>query len=173
MVQKRLDLFERWFHKQFVPQVFIQTANKESKTILFYDNYSAHPQEIVSYCGNIICRCLSPNTTGAIQPMDQGPIKRIKDSYKMKATNKALRQMDKNTAVGNMFNKFTIKDVIDIVSNSSADCHESLITKSRHQLGLCLEIKYDLFDSNSATLKANLIAVGLSEQVKTWLISND
>ena len=132
------DIFERWFHQQFVPQVqvFLQSVNKEPKAILFYDNCSAYPQELVSDCGNIICRCLPPNTTGAIQPMDQGPINRIKESYKIKATNKALRQIDKNTAVGNMFDKFTIKDVIDIVSKSWADCHESLIAKSWHQLGL-------------------------------------
>ena len=170
------DIFERWFHQQFVPQVqvFLQSVNKEPKAILFYDNCSAHPQELVSDCGNIICRCLPPNTTGAIQPMDQGPINRIKESYKIKATNKALRQIDKNTAVGNMFDKFTIKDVIDIVSKSWADCHESLIAKSWHQLGLNLEIKCDLFDLDSATLKANLVALGLSEQeVNTWLISSD
>ena len=80
---------------------------------MFYGNCSAHPQELISSCGNIMCHCLPPNTTGALQLMDQGSISHVKETYKIKSTNNALRQMDKNTVIGNMFNKFTIKDVID------------------------------------------------------------
>ena len=112
MVIKRLDVTVH-IRKMVLPTIcstsFFQSVNEEPIAILFYDNCSAHPQELVSDCGSIICRCLPSNTTGLFQPMDQGPINQIKDSYKIKAINKALIQMDKNTAVGNMFDKFTIK----------------------------------------------------------------
>ena len=45
-----------------------------------------------------------------------------------------------------MFDKFTIKDDIDIVSKSWNDCPECLIAKSCRPLGLNLQIKYDLVD---------------------------
>ena len=42
--------------------------------------------------------------------------------------------MDTKTAIGEMFNKFTIKDVIDIAKKAWNDCQESFIAKSWHQL---------------------------------------
>ena len=50
--------------------------------------------------------------------MDLGPISRIKESYKISATNKTLKPIDKNTRVGDIFDKFIIKDDVDIVSKS-------------------------------------------------------
>ena len=62
-----------------------------------------------------MCHCLPPNTTGALPPIDQGPINHVKETYKIKATNKAFRPMGTNKATGDMFNKFTIKDVIVVL----------------------------------------------------------
>ena len=151
------EIFEKWFHHQFVPEVkqFLQSTDREPKALLFYDNFSAHPQELISSCGNIVCQCLPPNTTGALQPMDQGPINHAKESYKIKATNKALRQMDTNTVVEYLFNKFTIKDVIDIAANAWNDFPESFIAKSWHQLGLNLKVKIDLSRLDSTALTQN------------------
>ena len=52
--------------------------------------------------------------------------------------------MDTNTAMGDMFNKFTIKYVIYIAAKAWNYCPESFIAKYWHQLGLNIAIKYEL-----------------------------
>ena len=53
------EIFEKRFHQQFVTQVkqFLQTINKEQKALFFYDDCSAHSQELISSCGNIMYNC--------------------------------------------------------------------------------------------------------------------
>ena len=80
------QLFEDWFHKDFVPAV--QAHQRENglarKALLLMDHCPAHPpaESLVSRDGKIITSFLPKNTTSKIQPLNQGVIMNFKANYR-------------------------------------------------------------------------------------------
>ena len=77
------DLFRRWFHKKFVPQVsewllVVYRKRSTKKGFLLIDNEPCHPDDISSCDGDIFVKFFPSNVTSLIQPMDQGVISTIK-----------------------------------------------------------------------------------------------
>ena len=76
------DIFETWFHQQFVPAVkrHLQHKSLPCKAVLLIDNCAAHPDEdmLCSYDGQIRTVFLPPNTTSVIQPLDGGILETVK-----------------------------------------------------------------------------------------------
>ena len=72
------SIFSEWFHQQFVPSVrrFCSENELERKALLLLDNAPSHPSSktLQSDDGKIKTMFLPPNTTAAIQPMDQAAL---------------------------------------------------------------------------------------------------
>ncbi|GBM46052.1 Jerky -like [Araneus ventricosus] len=76
------DIFLRWFHEHFVPEVrkHLQAKGLTQKAVLLLDIAPPHPDEslLASEDRLITSKFLPPNVTTAIQPMDQGVISAMK-----------------------------------------------------------------------------------------------
>ena len=57
---------------------------QDPKALLLLDNCSVHPDEelLVSEDGLITAKCLPPNVTSLIQPMDEGVLESLKCCYR-------------------------------------------------------------------------------------------
>ena len=79
------NVFQSWFHNKFVLYVkkHCKDNNVEYKVLLLMDNAPAHPSEeaLKSRDGKVVTMFLPPNTTSAIQPMDQGILVGMKKSF--------------------------------------------------------------------------------------------
>ena len=88
------SIFERWFHKEFVPAVrkHLRQQRLETKALLLLDNCPAHPpaENLVSRCGKIRVSYLPKNTTSKIQPLDQGIISTFKMLYRRELMKKIV-----------------------------------------------------------------------------------
>jgi hypothetical protein len=168
------EIFEEWFHSEFVPKVqkYAKQKNIEPKAILFIDNCAAHPNEetLISRDGKIKTIFFPANTTSIIQPMDQGPKEDLKKRYKNAACEKALSLLDSATPVGKMFEKFNIKDVIELCSSAWNSVSSETLAKSWHNLGLNLNITTQLVDVTcSEQMLKNMELIGLTRaDVETW-----
>ena len=82
------SIFSNWFHQRFVPSVskFCSENGLEKKALLLLDNAPSHPSSATmqSDDGKIKAMFLPPNTTAAIQPMDQAILDPCKRRYKRK-----------------------------------------------------------------------------------------
>ena len=81
-------IFSEWFHQRFVPSVriFCRMHKFETKALLLLDNAPSHQLSgtLQSDDGKIKTIFLPPNTTTAIQPMDQAILDPCKRRYKRK-----------------------------------------------------------------------------------------
>ena len=82
------DIFIKWL--QDLDQYF---ARKQKHVLLFVDNCPAHPKDVKL---NFIKLAFfpPPNTTSTLQPLDQGIIKVLKQSYRKRLVQRYLREMD-------------------------------------------------------------------------------
>ena len=78
-------IFKDWFHERFVPSVrkFCDENRLKKKALLLLDNAPSHPSTQTDD-GMIKTMFLPPNTTAAIQPMDQAVLDPCKRRYKRK-----------------------------------------------------------------------------------------
>ena len=117
--QKKLwmdcTIFKEWFHQRFVPSVRRYCSEKglEKKALLLLDNAPSHPstETLQSDDGKIKTMCLPPNTTAAIQPMDQTVLDLYKHRYKRKLLASIILE-DESTdkSVLEILKSITIKD---------------------------------------------------------------
>ena len=170
------EIIEDWFYTEFVPKVrsYLKSISQKEKAILFMDNCAAHPLDLESDCKMIICKFLPPNTTGILQPADQGVIASIKQNYKFTALKTSLDRRTKDTQPGKLFADFNIKDVIDILSESWKKCQSNVLAKSWNYLGLNLSIRCTLPKIDTAYIVKNFVEFGLSlDDVNDWLYSTE
>ena len=81
------ELFEEWVREQ--DQKF---ENEGRKVVLIIDNCPAHP--VIENLKPITLYFLPPNTTSALQPMDQGVIWSLKSKYRTHIIQKVLAAID-------------------------------------------------------------------------------
>jgi hypothetical protein len=79
------EIFENWFHKHFVPEVwaFLKERGLPQKAVLLLYNAPSHPRESILTSDNglkvvVFAPPLPPNVTAIIQPMDQGVVASMK-----------------------------------------------------------------------------------------------
>ena len=80
------SIFNKWFFEKFIPKcrVGLRELGVPQRALLLLDNAPSHPdvEMLSSDDGQISCLFLPPNTTSILQPMDQGILQTIKQSYK-------------------------------------------------------------------------------------------
>lgn len=107
------ELFELWFHKQFVPKVkkFLKDNDLPMKAILFVDNAPTHPRTLKD--GEIKVELLPPNVTSLVQPMDQGVIETFKRHYRGVLLRHILHESaNNNLTLTEALKLVTMKDVM-------------------------------------------------------------
>ena len=112
-------IFERWFHKEFVPSVrkHLRQQKLEPKALLLLDNCPAHPpaENLVSRDGKIRVSYLPKNTTSKIQPMDQGVISTFKTVYRRELIKKIV---DNEASVQDSLKAINVKEMIHLAGQS-------------------------------------------------------
>ena len=79
------------FHK-FLKNLNIEMIKQKRKILLFVDNCSAHPDNMVF--SNVKIEFLPPNSTSRLKPMDAGVIKCLKGAYRLKLAYKLVSLID-------------------------------------------------------------------------------
>ena len=112
------SIFNEWFHHPFVLSVrmFCSENGLEKKALLLLDNAPSHPstETLQSDDGKIKTMLLHvpPNTTAAIQPMDQALFDPCKHRYKRKPLAHILEDESTDMSVPEILKDITIKDVV-------------------------------------------------------------
>lgn len=125
------QLFQEWFHKQFVPAVkkFCFDNNLPPKAILFIDNAPSHPDKNMLVSGDIKVEYLPPNVTSILQPLDQNVLQNVKAGYRKKLLTRLIED-DENSTIPEKLKKITIKDVIYWVADAWEGISPQLLQKS-------------------------------------------
>lgn len=162
-----LEIFEQWFHEQFVPKVraYLASINQEEKAVLLIDNCPAHPMKLESADGKIKGLFLPPESSSLIMPMNQGPIAYLKRKYR---TN-----LLRNCVLDNTFIKqYSVKSAIYSLANLWRELPDDLLCSSWHKLKINLNIKYNFEKIDMTEVTNNLGKLGLSlsdHEINCWL----
>ena len=127
------ELFRRWFHEKFVPQVseWLQKKGLPKKAVLLIDNAPCHPADISSCDGEIFVKFFPPNVTSLIQPMDQGVISTMKRIYRRNLL-KLLLEEDENLV--KFWKKLTIFDAVQLIAKAWDEIQNSTLLHAWKQL---------------------------------------
>ena len=76
-------LFMEWFQQCFILEVkkYLEEEGLEFKVLLIIDNAPGHPESVRYENENVEVLFFPPNTTSLLQPLDQGIIWCVKDTY--------------------------------------------------------------------------------------------
>jgi hypothetical protein len=76
------EIFGKWFHKHFVPEVQVFLKDDYHKAAWLLDNAPSHPRtSALTSDDGLIIKFLLPNITAVIQSMDQGVTASMKQHY--------------------------------------------------------------------------------------------
>ena len=127
------ELFEEWLRKQ--NQYF---ASKSRKILLFVDNSDTHVKITLS---NITVKCLPPNTTSLIQPLDQGIISNFKALYRKLLVRQLIAKMEANSR----FNPtdVTVLDAVYWISQAWKEVSEACIKNCFRKAGFTKALSGD------------------------------
>jgi hypothetical protein len=73
-----------------------QLQQEERFVLVVIDNCPSHPKQLKQQLFNIKLVFLPPNTTSVLQPLDQGIIQNIKQSYRKKLVKDMISSLEKN-----------------------------------------------------------------------------
>lgn len=123
------EVFKGWFNNCFAPELekYLKKKNLDFKVLLLLDNAPGHPQNLTH--PNIKIMFFPPNTTSLLQPMDQGIIYTFKMYYVRRSLQWILNLTEsKSTDVANAWKCFSIKDCIQIISQSLKELNKSTLS---------------------------------------------
>ncbi|GBM31826.1 Jerky -like [Araneus ventricosus] len=126
-----MDIFLRWFHEHFVPEVrnHLQVKGLTQKAVLLLDNASSHPDEglLASDDGLITSKFLPPNVTAAIQPMDQGVISAMKRHYRSELSKNLIHEV---ITLPNFWKLYSLLDAVYGISAAWSKVKSSTLSRS-------------------------------------------
>ena len=111
------ELFEEWVREQ--DEKF---ENEGRKVALIIDNCPAHP--VIENLKSITLYFLPPNTTSALQPMDQGVIWSLKSKYRTRIIQKVLAAIDQ----GKQLPVISILEAMKVLALSWSEVSKEAIT---------------------------------------------
>ena len=111
------ELFEEWVREQ--DEKF---ENEGRKVALIIDNCPAHP--VIENLKSITLYFLPPNTTSALQPMDQGVIWSLKSKYRTHIIQKVLAAIDQ----GKQLPVISILEAMKVLALSWSEVSKEAIT---------------------------------------------
>jgi hypothetical protein len=76
----------------YLKQVNSKMMRQKRKIIMFLDNCSSHPTDLL--LSNIVIKFLPANTTSVLQPCDQGVIRSLKSGYRRHLHHYIIRQLE-------------------------------------------------------------------------------
>lgn len=112
-------LFLEWFHDCFIPEVkkYLKDEELEFKVLLIIDSAPGHPESVCYENENVEVIFLPPNTTSLLQPLDQGIIWCVKDTYIRLVFDCIRSAIDSDPSLDVMqcWKSFTIADAITFI----------------------------------------------------------
>ena len=132
------ELFEEWVREQDG-----KFENEDRKVALIIDNCPTHP--VIENFKSITLYFLPPNTTSALQPMDQGVIWSLKSKYRTHIIQKVLAAIDQ----GKQLPVISILEAMKVLALSWSEVSKEAITncftKSGFSEDVCSEEDDDPF----------------------------
>ena len=104
--------------------------NLDNKALLILDNFTGHPTTICNMFPHIKVFFLPPNTTPLIQPMDEGIIASFKAIYLKLSMNCLASSMAESVDMKSYWQKFNIKDAVDIIGEAWQNVSNSTMTNA-------------------------------------------
>lgn len=162
-----LEIFEEWFHEEFVPKVraHLASLNQEEKAVLLIDNCPAHPMKLESSDGKIKGLFLPPESSSLIMPMNQGPIAYLKRKYRTNLLRNSVLEK-------NFLKNYNVKQAIYALANLWRELPDDLLMSSWHKLKTNLNVKYnyEAIDMQEIRTNFNKLGVELSDHIiNCWL----
>ena len=174
-------IFSDWFHQQFVPLVrkCCRDHEFEEKALLLLDNAPSHPSaEILqSDDGMIKTLFLPPNTTAAIQPMDQGVLDPCKRRYKRKLlAHIILENESEDKPVPDILKAINMKHVVYWIASAWEEASTDSLCKAWRKLLPETEVN-DLEDEDTNLPGSDVeVAAQLGEDtqeaVAQWMVAD-
>ncbi len=132
-------IFSDWFHQHFVPLVnkFCGDHGMEKKALLLLDNAPSHPsaETLQSDDRMIKTMFLPPNTTAAIQPMDQGVLDPCKRRYKRKLlAHIILENESEDKSVPEILKACNMKQVVYWIASAWEEASADSLRKAWNKL---------------------------------------
>lgn len=163
-------IFSEWFHQEFVPavQTFCTAQGFEKKAILLLDNAPSHPstESLQSSDGKIKTMFLPPNTTAAIQPMDQGVLDPCKRRYKKKLLHHIILENESEAkTVPEILKEINMKDVVFWIASAWEEASADSLRKSWNKL-LPPESDLDSDDGTEDTTEVSEVAAQLGPDIE-------
>ncbi len=160
------EIFEIWFHNEFVPKVraYLASINQEEKAVLLLDNCPSHPMKLETEDGKIRCLYL-PADSMSLMPMLQGPVAYLKRKYRTNFLRAAC--MDSN-----FLKTHTIKRAAYSLANLWEEMPDNLLKTCWHNMKLNLHVTSNLEAIDMQELSNNFQHLGLSlddTEINTWL----
>ena len=124
--------FVEWFSNHFVPFVsaYNMENNLDNRALLILDNFTGHPTTICNMFPHIKVLFLPPNTTPLTQPMDQGITASFKAIYLKLSMNCLASSMAESVDMKSYWQKFNIKDAVDIIGEAWENVSHSTMTNA-------------------------------------------
>lgn len=162
-----LEIFEQWFHEEFVPKTraHLASMNQEEKALLLIDNCPGHPMKLESADGKIKGLFLPPESSSLIMPMNQGPIAYLKRKYRTNLLRNSV--LDKN-----FLNNYNVKQAIYALANLWRELPDDLLCSSWHKLKTNLNVSYnyEAIDMQEIRNNFNKLNLDLSDHsINSWL----
>jgi len=133
------ELFHEWFHDVFIVQVRLHLTKMKLplKAVLLLDNASSHciAEELTSEDGNIRAFFFPPNTTAILQPLDQGIIQSMKQTYRKKLLFNLVSQP--GDTLENKLKKIDLKEVMFMITEAWAEVSHTTISNGFKHIFEC------------------------------------
>ncbi|XP_055380074.1 jerky protein homolog-like [Condylostylus longicornis] len=159
------DIFKKWFHHSFVPQVkkFLASKNIAQKAILLLDNAPSHPpaEQLISEDGKIFVLYMPPNVTPLIQPMDQNVIRITKLNYRACLLSSILSTTN-NSDIITAIKNINLKEVVINLTAAWNKIDKEMILKCWKNI-----LKEDEFDDEDEIPLSILMRDDLDINVRT------
>lgn len=125
------NTFVDWFEQDSVPSAtkYLQDKGLEARGVLVIDNAPVHPKILQDWDPNFKVLFLPPNTSCAIQPMDQNINSTFKHYYGRYVAQFALEFMEKGIHGTQFWKQFNVKHAVDFVTRAWNDIKQSTLQK--------------------------------------------
>ncbi|XP_042322498.1 tigger transposable element-derived protein 1-like [Sceloporus undulatus] len=125
-------VFMEWFHQCFVPQVkkYLEEEGLEFNVLLIIENAPGHPESVCYENDNVGVVFLPPNTTSALQPLDQGVVRFVKATYTRLVLERIISAMNADPDVDIMqcWKSFTIADAIMFIKAAMDELKPEIVS---------------------------------------------
>ncbi|CAF0755301.1 unnamed protein product [Brachionus calyciflorus] len=168
------ELFENWFHNEFVPKVtdFLTKKNLEPKALLLIDHSPIHTIELKSSDGKIECLFI-PCNSNLVHPLRQGVFSSLKRKYKVRFLDLLVKTGQ--SEIEEALKKLNFEKIVDLIGELWDQMQVDFIQSTWHKLNLNLNVECPIEELNLFPVSLDLMEFGMEfsdEYLTNWLLDD-